>query len=138
MKSFKQFLKEGKWKVTSKSELGTHHVHETGVRGHNVAIWMGHNHEHNSTTVDFSVDGETDAARARTSPQHAISIIKHIHRTVKKKMKDEGIKTAVWNAMDTDQKTQDKKERVYRGLARKHGLTVKDHGMGYSSVTLGK
>ena len=135
MMSFKQFLKESETWNDEKSNTGTRHRHSSTIDGNEVNIEINHHHDHHTALVDFSVNRSTSAPDVPS--KHAISIMRHIHRTVKKKIKEINPKTVGWASFDKNSKMQEKKDRMHRAFLHKDGLNTKqDKETGLNVVKL--
>ena len=138
MQKFKSFLEE-QWSYSG-TDRGHEYKHSTTVHGHKIDTYFTGGKHHGMKdghySISFAVNGSLDQGASKVKPAHAIGIIKHVHRTLKKFATDEGAHGFDFEAYDDDIRKKKAKERIYKRLAGKEGLSVKKGTYGKSIVNI--
>ena len=126
------------WKYSEKThqtysgpETVKQHTHTTTIDGKKVEVGFGHNvgyHDEGTWDVHFAVNHDMEAPR-NTHPSTAKKILKHVGNVTKSFIQKHNPKELTWSATDLDKEQSEKKGRIYKALARKHGAKIKEKGL---------
>lgn len=124
MIGFKQFTDrfkkntEGEWK-----QKGDSHIHSAKVHGHHVQVrmWKKPFRHAKHYEASFTVNDKLDAGK-KVKSSHAKAIIRHVTDRVKEFHKAHKPDNINWETSDRNPEKQAKKEKLYKALAKKHGI----------------
>ena len=126
------------WKYSEKThqtysgpETVKQHTHTTTIDGKKVEVGFGHNvgyHDEGTWDVHFAVNHDMEAPR-NTHPSTAKKILKHVGNVTKSFIQKHNPKELTWSATDLDKEQSEKKGRIYKALAKKHGAKIKEKGL---------
>lgn len=125
MLSFKQFITEA-WEHEDDGYSQTHTHHST-VHGHDVEIYGSHlkNSPSGTHNLAYCVNGGFSKTYSdhpelgHASPEHAMAILKHVHKTINHYIGEHKPKALKFTASDTSPTLKKQKEHLYHQFANK-------------------